>query len=261
MKSSICAWRNRIALVVFSLALQLFAHPNSKLHARDFANIINGYEDSAMRTFYEDFSSGIDHGLLTDISEAFLAKFGCGKLHVSFGDHRYYGHSWPFADQIPRFRLRKIEAIHPGAWDAVRPVWSAFCLKYRQRIQNELKLPREQANAFCAILYYVHILGDWDPKDNDISKTPVLMPCNEIVDNLIKNLGVLFRNHPEMVDEISDRLRQVKPMENPQRSIEIMKTLMDLRIGTKLHQTWGKYFEEAHPYTEKDAQPQLQKAA
>lgn len=245
----ISACRFTIVTICLTMAMSLFGHHDKSAHATDFRSVFNGYNDMGLYAFYLRFSSGIDSGLLTDIEKALGDSFGCSKLHVSFGDHRYYAHSWPFGADIPRYKLDKLEKIHPGAWDVIKPVWRKFCGEQISYAMFELKFPRDQARAFCAILYYIHLLGDWDPKDN--SMFHYVMTCDEIVENMNKQFAVLFVNHPEMAAEIRQRLEQAKVVstDDCQKSLAIMKALRDSKIGTKIHQTWGRYFEKAHPWS------------
>lgn len=235
-----------VLLAVLTVA-EAFAHPSKALHRADCEAVYNGYRDPQLRAFYEEFSSGIDSKLLEDIKQTLGEKFGCDKLHVSAGDHRLYGHSWPFADAIPRVRLTRLEKIHPGAWEALKPVWAKFCGEKIKTAQQELKLPRKQAAAFCATIYYIHILGDWDPKDN--SRFQYVMSVEEIIHHLNKQYAVLFVNHPEIVKEITERLKAVQGTSDQGKALKVMAALKELKLGTKLHETWGKYFEAKHPWS------------
>lgn len=249
-------------LMASFISMMAFGHGDKSVHVAEFKAVINGYDDPTLNEFYTKFSSGIDHGLLNDIRNALGEKFGCSQLHVSFGDHRFYAHSWPFGESIPRNRLDKIEQIHQGAWEAINPVWKRFCGEHISYVMKELKFPRNQARSFCAVLYYVHLLGDWDPKDNSMFK--YVMPCSEIVERLNRQLTVIFINHAEMASEIRSQLSAAAASSpnDCQKALAIMSALRELKIGTKIHETWGQYFESKHhPYKEEAAQPQLQKAA
>lgn len=53
-------------------------------------------------------------------------------------------------------------------------------------------------------------------------------------------------------------------LDNEQKAVKvlaIMSALRELNIETKIHETWGQYFESKHPYKEESVQPQLKKAA
>lgn len=248
-------------LLAMAFSMAAFGHGSKSVHAAEFKAVINGYDDPTLNAFYLKFSSGIDSGLLNDIRTALGEKFGCSELHVSFGDHRFYAHSWPFGDHIPRNKLDKIENIHQGAWEAIEPVWQKFCGEQISYVMSELRFPRKQARAFCAVLYYVHLLGDWDPNDNTMFR--YVMPCSEIVERLNSQFTVIFINHPDMAMEIRTRLSAAAASSpnDCQKSLAIMSALRELKIGTKIHNTWGQYFESKHPYREESEQPQLQKAA
>lgn len=46
-----------------------------------------------------------------------------------------------------------------------------------------------------------------------------------------------------MVKEITERLDAINGASDQEKALEVMAALKGLKLGTKMHETWGKYFE------------------
>lgn len=46
-----------------------------------------------------------------------------------------------------------------------------------------------------------------------------------------------------MVKEITERIDAVDGATDQEKALEVMAALKELKLGTKLHEIWGKYFE------------------
>ena len=47
----------------------------------------------------------------------------------------------------------------------------------------------------------------------------------------------------DMVKEITERLDAASGASDQEKALKVMAALKELNLGTKMHETWGKYFE------------------
>ena len=268
----------RAALVVASVVSPLdgMCRSGAEKHAEDFIQVFDGYDDYSLRQFYKKFSSDIDKFKDSETSDSITARikrYLASKQNVSVSEihlkkHRYIAHQWPYQGAIPREDLLLIEKDYPGATEGIVRIWQQFCREKNDYIANEFALQRSPwlAKSYCAIIYYTHLLGDWLPppenKDFDF-----VMSIDRIVDGILSAVREMGRSeeHVRFSNELEKSLKAAKAAggsSSQQQAVRILDALKAAKLGTMLHSRFGKYMDESrHPYTEKDAQPQSQKAA
>ncbi len=247
-----------VAVAGFS-ALNVFAHSNRYVHADDMQKVFDGYQDGDLREFYAKFSSCIDTGpnsIEKRIRQRLAAKFP-GQV-IELTKHRYIAHSWFYGGDIPD--LTKLERKYPGCKEVIVDVWGKFCNESNSWIEREFGLPRKSkiASAYCAMLYYTHLLGDWDPRDN--SDFDYLMPPKEIVVHLVQACRDMFgmSSHSDYCTRFKSELEKAlkSKVARKDQGVAVMKALWSLKVGTELHNTFAgkKGFDESrhrwNPVTE-----------
>lgn len=226
---------NRILYLLFcflALVWPSYGHESAKMHVDDIVTVFNGYGDEAFIKLSEDISSGIDYGL----PSAFRAEIGPVP-----GNHRILGHGWTLNDSIPEETLQELEQRYPGKSGDIRKVWRQFAKNIIDESIALTGLPKTQAAALAAIIYDIHLLGDYEPDNKLVER--VLKP-KEIANNIIKDCQDLFKNKPQLAKIVEEALNRVLE-ENAQADSKIlaqklMDEMMTLQFGDKLSQAWGK---------------------
>lgn len=246
------------AVIAAGLFVQgAFAHGNRFEHAKDMQKVFDGYEDENLRQFYAKFSSCIDTGpnsVEKRIRKGLAEKFPGQKIKLT--EHRYVAHSWFYGGAIPDLTL--LERRYPGCKEVIVDVWRKFCNENNSTIEREFGLygAPKIASAYCSMLYYTHLLGDWDPRDNTDSSYSYLMLPKDIVEQLIKACKDMFgrSSHSDYCGRFEAELRkalQSKVVKQDQ-GVAIMQALWSLKVGTELHNTFaGKGLDETrHPWAD-----------
>jgi predicted house-cleaning noncanonical NTP pyrophosphatase (MazG superfamily) len=89
------------------------------------------------------------------------------------------------------------------------------------------------------MIYDIHLIGDLEP-DNKLLED--VLELGEIVKNFNKDCETLFINKPEYSELIAKKLEEAMKSELPyqEKAQLVMSELYKLRLGSMLHQTWGK---------------------
>lgn len=237
--------------VVFACysVLGVFAHGDRFAHAADMQKVFDGYKDETLRQFYAGFSSCIDTGpnsVEKRIRKRLAEKFPGQEIALT--KHRYVAHSWFYGGDIPELTL--LERKYPGCKEVIVDVWRKFCNESNSWIEREFGLPRKSkiAPSYCAMLYYTHLLGDWDPHDN--TDFDYLMPPKDIVAQLVKACNDMFgkSSHSDYCTRFKEELDKAlkSKVSKQDQGVAIMKALWSLKVGTELHNTYaGKGLNES----------------
>lgn len=230
-----------IAMLV-SMPFPSYGHGDSKMHATDFVEVFDGYNDGGLFNIYRDFSSGVDSKIPREIRAALEARFPDRKITLK--KHRYFAHAWPYGTAIPRQMLLALDKDYPGAWNDISIVWQRFCGGWNKRIAAEFGLQPAPhlAKAWCAMLYHTHLLGDWQPETN--KDFDYVMPVEDIVKNLCANCHAMFdRTSQEMyAKQFESALKfaySKAPGDETAKAKAVMKELKAQKLGTKLHETFA----------------------
>ena len=243
-----------------------FAHSDRFAHATDMQKVFDGYQDETLREFYARFSSCIDLGpnsvekrIRKRLAEAFPGQ------EIKLTKHRYIAHSWFYGGAIPDLTL--LERKYPGCKRVVIEVWRKFCDESNSWIEREFGLYRAPwiASAYCAMLYYTHLLGDWDPRDNkdiydDVGNNTYLMPPKDIVVQLVQACRDMFgkSSHSDYCIRFKEELEKAlkSKVSKPDQGVAVMKALWSLKVGTELHNTFaGKGLDESRHVWKPVAKP------
>ena len=259
-----------IAIVVAWLPfLSAFAHPKAGAHADDMQKVFDGYQDNYLLGFYAKFSSCIDRGpdsIEKRIRRRLAEKYPGQEIKLT--EHRYIAHSWYYAGDIPDLKL--LESRYPGCKKEIIAIWQKFCKESNSWIKREFGLYSSPwiASAYCAMLYYTHLLGDWDPRDNaSVGKekdTQLLMPPKEIVRELVKACRDIFgrTSHSDYCIRFKDELEKALRSEvtKPEQAVAVMQALWSLKVGTELHNTFaGKGLDESRHKWDPGTEPKEKK--
>ena len=270
----------RIAVVVLLvlLAITSYGRGSAKLHANDFIEVFNGYDDQGLRTFYEKFSSDIDDNKNAEqstsvsarIKRRIAAKSGRSIKDIHFSAHRYIAHQWPYNGFIPVSDLIVLEYKFPGCKDDIREIWGAFCRENNEAVAREFRWQQapKLAQAYCAVLYYTHLLADWLPPPVNNGDYQYLMPVNKIVAELqraVESMGSSDK-HKQYCGEFKKKMgAALAASPSPSRQAELaLDALKSMKIGTMLHEYYGVHGqmdEVKHPYREEAARQESRKAA
>ena len=263
------------ASVVSLAPVCMFAYGSADMHAKDFVAVINGYDDYRLRQFYKKFSSDIDSNrnaetstsLSAQIKRAIAAKYKVDVKSVHFyHKHRYIAHQWKYQGNIPYEDLQLISKYYPDCLEDIKNIWQRFCRGSNDYIASEFALQRSPwiAKAYCAILYYTHIICDWLPEVN--RDYDYLMSLDNVLLELVGVMESMGRSeaHKNFCKEFESKLKAAKALgggSEQQQAVHMLRALKEMRIGTMLHERFGPYMDESrHPYKE-DAEQQLRKAA
>jgi len=237
-----------VLLMVACAAGWGFCHGDKSVHADDMLKVFDGYADDNLKAFYERFSSTIDIGansIEKQVRKCLAERYPDKPIKLT--KHRYIAHSWIYGGDIPDLSL--IESRYPGCRDDVVAIWRKFNKDSNSFIKSEFGLEYSPwiANAYCAMLYYTHLLGDWDPSDN--ADFDYLMPPKEIVKHLTKACREMFgrSSHAEYCDRFEETLKGAlrSKLGDQQKGVAVMKALWSLKVGTELHETYaGKGLDE-----------------
>ena len=239
-----------------------FAHGDRFAHAEDMQKVFDGYQDESLRQFYAKFSSSIDTGLdcISDkIREKLAEKFPGQEITLT--KHRYVAHSWFYGGAIPDLTL--LERKYPGCKDVIIDIWRKFCNESDSWIRREFGLygTPKIARAYCAMLYYTHLLGDWTPENIDFD---YLMPPKDIVAQLVQACEDIFgkTSHADYCIRFKDGLEMAlrSKVSKSDQGVAVLQALWSLKVGTELHDAWaGKGLDESRHMWKPDVKPKEQK--
>lgn len=223
-----------IILRLFCLVLvsvQALAHSSAKLHNADIAAVFNGYGDcDNFKALVATVSGGIDN----ELPKMFRETIGPVP-----GNHRILGHGWTLNSAIPQRIWDKLLKKYPDKKDEIIKLWVAFAKSCIAKTEELSGLPKQQANALASMIYDIHLIGDLEP-DNTLIKD--VLELSEIVKNFNKDCESLFANKPEYAKLIGKKLEEAMKLDVPMQDKAkiVMEALYKLRLGSMLHQTWGK---------------------
>lgn len=232
MINAIIYTKTTILIFLLFAALPLLAHKDWTMHYQDFSCVLNGYGDDGFKELSRIISSGIDSRLKTEFEN---------KIGSLPGNHRILGHSWALNDDIPKEVLDFLSKQYPGREKEIIKIWQDFAAQIKKDSIRITGLPKQQANALAALMYDIHLLGDLEPDNSLIS---LVLPHDQIVKNIEKDVTVLFKNNPKYAEIIKRRLNNVLMATKGKNEQLIAQALMDdlyrMRIGDMLHDSWGK---------------------
>jgi len=238
-----------LCLLIGICASVSFAHGNRYAHADDMQKVFDGYDDNILRQFYAKFSSSLDlgeNGVEKRIRRGLAERFPGQKIKLT--KHRYVAHSWYYAGSIPDLTL--LERRYPGCKEVIIDIWRKFCTESNSTIEREFGLYQSPwiASAYCSMLYYTHLLGDWDPRDN--TDFDYLMPPKDIVAQLVKACKTVFEktSHSDYCNRFEETLKRAlnSKTSKPEKGVAVMQALWSLKVGTELHNTFaGKGLDES----------------
>ena len=264
-------------VVAAMLAVTCHGRGTAAAHAADFKEVFNGYYDPALWNFYLKFTSDIDDNKNAEESTSVSARIkrriaeknGLTVKEVALTAHRYIAHQWPYNGSIPASDLIILENKFPGCKSDIREIWGKFCRESNDDIAREFgwQQAKHLAQAYCAVLYYAHLLADWlpPPVNNDYR---YLMPVEKIVAELQKSVESVGRSdeHKKYCEEFRAKMTAALAAgTTPQKQAEfVLAALKDMKIGTMLHERFGVHGqmdESKHPYKGDESQPAHLKAA
>lgn len=219
------------AIILSLLAILSLAHSSAKLHFDDEAAVFNGYGDcDNFKALVAAVSGGVDN----ELPKLFREKIGPVP-----GNHRILGHGWTLNAAIPKKTWDKLLIKYPDKKDEIIKVWAAFARNCIAKSEELSGLPKNQANALASMIYDIHLIGDLEP-DNTLIKD--VLELKEIVKNFEKDCETLFINKPEYAALIEKKLEEAMKLDVPMQDKAhlVMAALYKLRLGSMLHQTWGK---------------------
>jgi hypothetical protein len=222
---------NRIFLVSLLTASFVLAHSSAKLHLQDEAAVFNGYGDcDSFKALVAAVSGGVDN----ELPKLFREKIGPVP-----GNHRILGHGWTLNAAIPKKTWEKLLKKYPDKKDEIIEVWAEFARGCIAKSEELSGLPKQQANALASMIYDIHLIGDLEP-DNTLIKD--VLELDLIVKNFNKDCETLFVNKPEYSELIAKKLEEAMKTElkYQEKAQLVMSELYKLRIGSMLHQSWGK---------------------
>ena len=265
------------AVAVTLLAVVSYGRGSAVAHSTDFKEVVNGYCDPVLWRFYLKFTSEIDDNKNPEDSTSVSARIkrriaeknGLTVKEVSLTAHRYIAHQWPYNGSIPASDLIILEKKFPGCKADIREIWGTFCRESNDTIAREFgwQQARHLAQAYCAVLYYTHLLADWlpPPVNNDYR---YLMPVEKIVAELQRAVESMGRSdvHKKYCEDFRKKMAAALASgTSPQRQAELaLETLKSMKIGTMLHERFGAHGqmdESRHPYREEAVQQKGVKAA
>ena len=243
---------------MFFIALSYFgcyAHSLSN-HIAQLKQVFNGYDGQSevsgpkavsFHRYYERFSFELDVSKRKDketlcwfIREALRKEYNCDVLHG--GNHRAYGHMWIMGNQISKEDkiICRLEQEHNGAVAVLNEEWNKFCERHYCFARRILNLQDHKVRAFSSIVHCVHLLGDLEPGNR---RTDLVSNLKILVDEISKQAKELFGK--EKGDEIGAALKKASKVgaNGRERAKSVMNKLIDLKLGTLLHEKHGKEFE------------------
>jgi hypothetical protein len=204
-------------------------------HIIDFRNVFEGIEGNNFNELCKIVTSNID-----------TRYDGMSQFPKGFKNHRWFGH-WGFSGDIP-FNSEPyksmMESLPPQERDlfkkAVITEWTKRVNLMRSSAVELTGLPPKQAQAFVALLYDTHLLGDLVPKN--VVLKPI--PHPEIIKNdIIINLETLFGKNSELTQKIRNDISKLKNINDIQKYSErILKVLYTNNIGEGISDYYGKRF-------------------
>lgn len=216
------------------------AKPGS-VHVSDMKCVFNGYGDASFEELCRTISTGMDDT---------LPNMYRSKLGPLPGNHRILGHPWALNDSIPPDVMEELTKKYPRKKDVIIGVWREFASHLNAESLRITGLPKSQANALAAMLYDVHLLGDYEPGN---VRVDIVLKPELTVQNFIKESKILFKNKPELAEEIEQRLNMVlknsKGVDGQLLARRFRNEMMSLDIGGKLNKTWSKTLKIRHTPT------------
>jgi hypothetical protein len=222
--------RITIGLLILGVSVNAFAHASSSLHFDDAEAVFSGYgDDKSFKELFKVVSGGIDN----DLPKMFRETIGPVP-----GNHRILGHGWTLNAAIPKKTMDKLLAKYPDKKDEIIALWAVFARNCIAKAEELTGLPKNQAKALASMIYDVHLIGDWGPKNKLLDD---VLALDEIVNNFKKDCEVLFINKPVHSEFVSKKLDEAMKSKLPvqEKAQFVMDALYALRLGTMLNDAWG----------------------
>lgn len=221
-------------------------------HANDFGRVFEGFGGKSVDKLFQLVNEAIDSGFEKRIREkipglkvSIPKTFSVSGIPYSEGvryNHRIFGHGWTFDAAIPEKVLKVLDESHPGCKAEVIREWRNFVNELTEKAVRLTGLPKNQAKALVAILWDIHLLGDWVPGN---TRVDLMLPPGEILKNIEKNLRTLFKNRPQYAECCIRALKSAKDfikgtsLQNAAKLIN--DALFELPLGEMLKDAWGKF--------------------
>lgn len=223
-------------------------------HANDFGRVFEGFGGKPVDELFRLVNEAIDSGFEKRIREkipglkvSIPKTFSVSGIPYSEGvryNHRIFGHGWTFDAAIPEKVLKVLDESHSGCKAKVIREWRNFVNELTEKAVRLTGLPKNQAKALIAILWDIHLLGDWVPGN---TRVDLMLPPGEILKNIEKNLRTLFKNRPTYADYCIQALKSAKDfikgasLQNAAKLIN--DALFKLPLGEMLKDAWGKFLK------------------
>ena len=97
----------------------------------------------------------------------------------------------------------------------------------------------EKVKAFSSIVHCVHLLGDREPGNKYVR---FVLSVDELVKEISKQAKALFEE--KWSEDDNKRLKNAAIAgSEAQKAQAVLKAMIELKFGTKLHDKWGRQFE------------------
>lgn len=241
-----------VLVLLAGLCPVAFAHPNQGAHDHDLSDILfgEGYYltgekkakfqaiADAAALCIDQFSSNEDQESKKPLFEALDERIGFsftfddielqklpGGINASAKTHRRYTHrGWNFSDYPSQ--MQKL-------WDQRKLILTATVnkelfgkdpgilkkIKWIEGLVYSEEACNEQCEAFCALVYYIHILGDYEEAKSYSSEFQQLIPlvrnpedttAPAMIDEIIALIPILFDSQPWSTPVLIQELERIK---------------------------------------------------
>lgn len=267
-----------IALLLLFGALgqfQCYAHSKDD-HVKQMKEIFNGYdsdvqnsndgrrkygnedwEEHSFYRYYERFTFELDndkkYNKFNKPNKYTLFWHVKRRLNIADdngvpGSHRDYGHCWIMGERTFSYDAREILrkafkkqglAYSNETNSLVQCAWKEFYDRQYGIANTLLGIGEDRAKAFASIVHCIHLLGDREPGNKDVNK---VLKVDKLIKVISEQAKILFEEKWSEADK--------KRVENAaasgseaQKAQAVLKAMTELKFGTKLHDKWGRQFE------------------
>ena len=231
-----------LGVVLMSIGLIAYAHPNATLHHNDLDVLLGGFKGTPLGDIAYEVSDSIDNEMIA----WFRQKYGSVP-----GNHRLFSHGHTLGEAIPRELLDAINQRYgKQAVDDVIRRQQEIAGRYLKKIMDTTGLQRKQASGFLRQFSNSHLLGDL-MEDNKLIN--LVKDFDSICESEVKIVDDLFgKSNPEYAEALKSEIKTLKKSSLPvaQKAEKLTQLFGKYKVDAAVNRAYGNVFKRtAKPFS------------